>query len=116
MNYNIMFQNVLLCTKYSLGIYDHIELQIVNIMHLYIVAQVFQISSIWHYYFLLHSFPMSKFKIRIRSKSCTVRNVLKKQDFHKYFISIHFYEKKHSFYNSGTICGGFITLYPPDQK
>ena len=40
------------------------------------------------------SFHMSKFKTRIHSKSCTVRNALKKQNFYKYFISIHYYEKK----------------------
>ena len=45
--------------------------------------------------------------------SCFVRNALKKQDFHKYVMSIHYnYEKKHSLYNSETICGGILTLTP----
>ena len=59
------------------------------------------------------SFRMSKFKTRIHSKKLRfVRNALKKQDVHKYVISIHYYEKKHSFYNSGTICGGFFNPTP----
>ena len=88
--------------KYALGLCD-------QILHVYIVAQVFLISSIWHFCI---SFRQSKFKTRIHSKSCTVRNALKKQAVHKYVISIYYYEKKHSFYNSGTIYGGFFNPTP----
>ena len=80
---------------YVLGLCDHIQFKIVTIMHVCIIAQVLLIVCL--------SFHMSKFKTRIHSKSCTVRNALKKQIFHKYFISIHYYETKHSFYNSSTI-------------
>ena len=107
MNYNITFQNVFVMPKiYVLGLCDHIQFKIVTIMHVCIVAQVLLISSIWH---CLHFiFILSKFKTRIHSKSCTVRNALKKQIFRKYFISIHYYEAKHSFYNSGIIWDGFF--------
>ena len=70
MNYNIRFQNVLLCTKiYVLGLYDHIHLKIVNIMHICIVAQVFLISSIWHFFFFFFSFHMSKFETEFIQKT-----------------------------------------------
>ena len=39
----------LLCTKYMLGLFDHIQLKIVNIMYVCIIAQVLLISSIWHF-------------------------------------------------------------------
>ena len=118
MNYNIRFQNVSVKHKiYVLCLCDHIQLKLVNIMHISIVAQVFLVSSIWHFFFFFFffciSFHMSKFKTRIHSKSCTVTNALKKQDFHTGFISIHYYEKKHdSLYNSGTICGSFFNPTP----
>ena len=106
MNYNIRFQNVFVMPKiYVLGLCDHIQLKIVTIMHVCIVAQVLLISSIC---IVCISFHMSKFETRIHSKSCTVRNALKKQNFHKYFISIHYYETKHSFYNVGTICNPIL--------
>ena len=42
MNYNIRFQNVFVVRKiYVLGLLDHIQRKIVNIMHVCIVAQVF---------------------------------------------------------------------------
>ena len=111
MNYNIRFQNVFIKHKiYVLGLCDHIQLKIVNIMRVCTVAQVLLISSIWHFFYI--SFHMTKFKTRIHSKSCTVRNALEKQFFHKYFIPIHYCEKKHSFYNSGTICGDFFNPTP----
>ena len=106
MNYNIMFQNVFVMHKiYVLCLCDHIQLKIVNTIRVCIVAQVLLIGSIWHF---CMSFHMTKFKTIIHSKSCTVRNALKNQNFHKYFISIHYYEKKHSFYNSGTVCCDFF--------
>ena len=41
MNYNIRFQNVFIMHKtYELGLCDHIQLKILNIMHFCIVAQV----------------------------------------------------------------------------
>ena len=47
MNYNIMFQNDFVMHKlYVLSLCDHIQLKIVNIMHLCIVAKVLLISSI----------------------------------------------------------------------
>ena len=48
MNYNIGFKRFLLCPKYVLGLFDHIQFKIVTIMHVCIVAQVLLISSIWH--------------------------------------------------------------------
>ena len=109
MNYNITFQNVFVMPKiYALGLSDHIQFKIVTIMHVCIVAQVLLISSIWHCLHFIFIFILSKFKTRIHSKSCTVRNALKKQIFHRYIISIHYYEMKHSFYNSGTIWDGFF--------
>ena len=45
MNYNIRFQNVFVMPKiYVLGLCDHIQLEIVTIMHVCIVAQVLLIS------------------------------------------------------------------------
>ena len=112
MNYNIRFQNVFVMHKiYVLGLSNHIQLKIVNIMSLLHcctgIADLFNLA-----FFFCISFQMTKFQTRIHSKSCTVRNVLKKQNFHKYFISIHYYEKKHSFYNSGNIYCGFFNPTP----
>ena len=104
MNYTITFQNDFVMPKiYVLGLCDHIQFKIVTIMHVCIVAQVFLIRSICHFLHFIFIFILSKFKTRIHSKSCNVRNALKKQIFHKCFISIHYYVTKHSFYNSGTI-------------
>ena len=50
MNYNITFQNVFVMHNiFVLGLCDHIQLKIVNIMYVCIVAKVFLISSIWHF-------------------------------------------------------------------
>ena len=55
MNYNIRFQNVFVMHKiYVLGLCDHIQPKIVNIMGVCIVAQVLLISSIWHIVFAFH--------------------------------------------------------------
>ena len=56
MNYNIRFQNVFVMHKiYVLGLCDHIQLKMVNIMGVCIVAQVLLISSIWHFlHFISH--------------------------------------------------------------
>ena len=95
---------------YVLGLCDHIQLKIVE--HNACLHCCTGIVGQFNLTFIVASFHMSKFKTRIHSKSCTVRNALKKQNFHKDFTSIHCYEKKHSFYNSGTICGGFFNPTP----
>ena len=81
MNYNIRFQNVFVMhIIYVLGLCDYIQLKIVNIIGVCIVAQVLLIRSIWlFFFFFCISFHMTKIKTRIHSKSCTVRNVLKKK-------------------------------------
>ena len=107
LNYNIRLSRL-----YVLGLCDHIQLKMVNIMHVCIVAQV-SVADQFNLTFFCCFISHIKIKTRIDSKSCTVRNALKKQTFHKEFISIHCYEKKHNFYNSGTICGGILNPTSP---
>ena len=62
LNYNIRFQNVFVMHRlYVLGLCDHIQLKMVNIMHVCIVAQV-SVADQFNLTFFAASFHISKLK------------------------------------------------------